>query len=168
MPTLRFPILRLPAPPSSFLALSSTARSLLLSMLADDPAARPSAAAVLRHPFITAVDSNAEAQREMGDVVRRRMVELAQLRCGHIVHGARCTLPTDIRHGRLLPVNPEQYASLLPSLPSTTTTRRVHGLRYALHVGQALWGGKAADKVALLEELDRRRRLLRGCVQGDR
>ncbi|KAG2496245.1 hypothetical protein HYH03_005843 [Edaphochlamys debaryana] len=72
-----------------FLSLSPTARDLLLRMLADDPGARPSCMDVLHHPFIAAVDSNMDAHREIGDVVRKRMRELAQLRR---VHGLRYAL----------------------------------------------------------------------------
>ncbi len=84
-------------PARSFLALSSTARSLLLSMLADDPAARPSAAAVLRHPFLTqclAVSGHAagsltrrhghvhQVDAALHDNIRRRIAQLASLRWG--------------------------------------------------------------------------------------
>ncbi|GLC43239.1 hypothetical protein PLESTB_001495300 [Pleodorina starrii] len=66
-----------------FLSLSSAARELLLAMLADDPRDRPSCMEVLRHPFITAVDSNAEAHREMSAEVRRRMRDLHRIRRLH-------------------------------------------------------------------------------------
>ncbi|GIL50852.1 hypothetical protein Vafri_6844 [Volvox africanus] len=72
-----------------FLSLSSAARELLLAMMADDPRVRPTCMEVLRHPFITAVDSNAEAHREIEESVRRRMRELAQLRR---IHGLRFAL----------------------------------------------------------------------------
>jgi hypothetical protein len=80
--TRRLSCLRMSLFPASFLALSPAARELLVAMLADDPRDRPSAAAVLRHPFITTADSSADAQREMGDLVRERMRDLAKLRCG--------------------------------------------------------------------------------------
>ncbi|KAG2496219.1 hypothetical protein HYH03_005817 [Edaphochlamys debaryana] len=54
--------------------------------MADDPNARPSCMEVLHHPFIAAVDSNMDAHREMGDLVRRRMRDLAKLRR---LHGLR-------------------------------------------------------------------------------
>lgn len=84
-------------PARSFLALSSTARSLLLTMLADDPASRPSAAAVLRHPFLTqclAVSGHAagsiarrhghvhQVDAALHDNIRRRIAQLASLRWG--------------------------------------------------------------------------------------
>ncbi|KAG2496244.1 hypothetical protein HYH03_005842 [Edaphochlamys debaryana] len=72
-----------------FLSLSPTARDLLLRMLADDPGARPSCMDVLHHPFIAAVDSNMDAHREIGDVVRKRMRELAKL---SRVHGLQFAL----------------------------------------------------------------------------
>ncbi|EFJ40791.1 hypothetical protein VOLCADRAFT_119868 [Volvox carteri f. nagariensis] len=72
-----------------FLSLSSAARELLLAMLADDPRDRPSCAEVLRHPFITAADGDAQrAHREIEISVRRRMRELAQLRRVHGLHYA--------------------------------------------------------------------------------
>ncbi|KAG2448619.1 hypothetical protein HYH02_006508 [Chlamydomonas schloesseri] len=67
-------------------ALSAEAKDLLMKMLADDPKARPTCLEVLKHPFITADESNAAAHREIGDVVRRRMRDLAQLRR---LHGLR-------------------------------------------------------------------------------
>ncbi|KAG2488174.1 hypothetical protein HYH03_013316 [Edaphochlamys debaryana] len=69
-----------------FLSLSSDAQDLLLKMLADSPRDRPSCLEVLRHPFIAAVDSNMDAHRQISEVVRRRMRELAQLRR---LHGLR-------------------------------------------------------------------------------
>ncbi|GIL50880.1 hypothetical protein Vafri_6841 [Volvox africanus] len=69
-----------------FLSLSSAARELLLAMMADDPRVRPTCMEVLRHPFITAVDSNAEAHREMGAAVRRRIRDLHRIRR---LHGLR-------------------------------------------------------------------------------
>ncbi|KAG2444812.1 hypothetical protein HXX76_001554 [Chlamydomonas incerta] len=67
-------------------ALSADAKDLLMKMLADDPKARPTCMEVLKHPFMTADESNAAAHREIGDVVRRRMRDLAQLRR---LHGLR-------------------------------------------------------------------------------
>ncbi|GIL80812.1 hypothetical protein Vretimale_9418 [Volvox reticuliferus] len=79
-----------------FLSLSSAARELLLAMMADDPRVRPTCMEVLRHPFITAVDSNAEAHREIEESVRRRMRDLAQLRR---IHGLRYALQLQKPHG---------------------------------------------------------------------
>ena len=67
-------------PPPRYRALSADAKDLLLKMLADDPKARPTCLEVLKHPFMTADESNTAAHREIGDVVRRRMSDLAQLR----------------------------------------------------------------------------------------
>ena len=64
----------------SYLALSADAKDLLLKMLADDPKARPTCMEVLKHPFMTADESNAAAHREMGDLVRNRMRDLAKIR----------------------------------------------------------------------------------------
>ncbi|KAG2496223.1 hypothetical protein HYH03_005821 [Edaphochlamys debaryana] len=69
-----------------FQSLSQPARELCLAMMADSPKDRPTCLEVLRHPFIAAVDSNMDAHREMGDVVRRRMRDLAKLRR---LHGLR-------------------------------------------------------------------------------
>ncbi|KAG2496221.1 hypothetical protein HYH03_005819 [Edaphochlamys debaryana] len=81
------PILNSPAMSDErFLSLSQPARELCLAMMADSPKDRPTCLEVLRHPFIAAVDSNGDAHREMGDVVRRRMRELTQLRR---LHGLR-------------------------------------------------------------------------------
>ncbi|KXZ55337.1 hypothetical protein GPECTOR_3g469 [Gonium pectorale] len=86
-----------------FLSLSNAARDLLLAMLADDYKKRPSAADVLRHPFIAAVDATSEAHREMGEVVRRRMRELAQLRRMHGLRFAlRVSKPVGGDHNALL------------------------------------------------------------------
>ncbi|GIM05005.1 hypothetical protein Vretimale_9477 [Volvox reticuliferus] len=72
-----------------YLSLSSAARELLLAMMADDPRVRPTCMEVLRHPFITAVDSNAEAHREMGAAVRGRIRDLHRIRR---LHGLRYAL----------------------------------------------------------------------------
>ncbi|KAG2448582.1 hypothetical protein HYH02_006473 [Chlamydomonas schloesseri] len=63
-----------------YLNLSAEAKDLLLKMLADDPKARPTCLEVLKHPFMTADESNAAAHREMGDLVRDRMRDLARIR----------------------------------------------------------------------------------------
>ncbi|KAG2489465.1 hypothetical protein HYH03_012101 [Edaphochlamys debaryana] len=62
-----------------FLSLSEPAKQLLMAMLADSPEERPTCMEVLHHPFITAVDSDQEAHRQIGEGVRKRMRELAQL-----------------------------------------------------------------------------------------
>eukprot|EP00198_Chlamydomonas_reinhardtii_P000309 XP_001689644.1 predicted protein [Chlamydomonas reinhardtii] len=72
-----------------YLNLSADAKDLLLKMLADDPKARPTCLEVLKHPFMTADESTAAAHREMGDLVRNRMRDLAQLRR---VHGLQYAL----------------------------------------------------------------------------
>eukprot|EP00198_Chlamydomonas_reinhardtii_P000307 XP_001689642.1 predicted protein [Chlamydomonas reinhardtii] len=66
-----------------YLNLSADAKDLLLKMLADDPKARPTCLEVLKHPFMTADESNAAAHREMGDLVRNRMRDLARIRRMH-------------------------------------------------------------------------------------
>ncbi|KAG2444853.1 hypothetical protein HXX76_001594 [Chlamydomonas incerta] len=72
-----------------YLNLSTEAKDLVMKMLADDPKARPTCLEVLKHPFMTADESNAAAHREMGDLVRNRMRDLAQLRR---VHGLQFAL----------------------------------------------------------------------------
>ena len=61
----------------------------MLKMLADDPKARPCAAAVMRHPFIARALAAAakpggrdgeELQPRLDQVVKRRMLQLASLR----------------------------------------------------------------------------------------
>ncbi|KXZ55352.1 hypothetical protein GPECTOR_3g482 [Gonium pectorale] len=71
----------------SFLSLSHAARELLLAMLADDPRRRPSAADVLRHPFIVAALRAGQAGPgaaplgpPLDDAIKRRMLQLASLR----------------------------------------------------------------------------------------
>ncbi|PNW88566.1 hypothetical protein CHLRE_01g034900v5 [Chlamydomonas reinhardtii] len=95
-------------------ALSADAKDLLLKMLADDPKARPTCLEVLKHPFMTADESNTAAHREIGDVVRRRMSDLAQL-------------------------------------------RRLHGLRYAMHMSRPT---TEADKRALVATMAQRQHRL--------
>ncbi|KAG2448581.1 hypothetical protein HYH02_006472 [Chlamydomonas schloesseri] len=79
-----------------YLNLSAEAKDLLLKMLADDPKARPTCLEVLKHPFMTADESTAAAHREMGDLVRNRMRDLAQLRR---VHGLQYALRLAKRQG---------------------------------------------------------------------
>ncbi|KAG2448572.1 hypothetical protein HYH02_006463 [Chlamydomonas schloesseri] len=79
-----------------YLALSAEAKSLLLKMLADDPKARPTCLEVLKHPFMTADESNAAAHREMGDLVRNRMRDLAKIRR---LHGLRYAMHAQRREG---------------------------------------------------------------------
>ncbi|KAG2444845.1 hypothetical protein HXX76_001586 [Chlamydomonas incerta] len=73
----------------SFRSLSAEAKDLLLRMLADDPRARPTAAAVMRHPFIARALAAAakpggrggeDLQPRLDEVVKRRMLQLASLR----------------------------------------------------------------------------------------
>eukprot|EP00198_Chlamydomonas_reinhardtii_P000314 XP_001689649.1 predicted protein [Chlamydomonas reinhardtii] len=79
-----------------YLALSADAKDLLLKMLADDPKARPTCMEVLKHPFMTADESNAAAHREMGDLVRNRMRDLAKIRR---LHGLRYAMHAQRREG---------------------------------------------------------------------
>lgn len=61
-----------------FRTLSDEARGLLLAMMADDPADRPSAAAVLRHPFTT--ERTAQRCVALDQAVRHKILELAATR----------------------------------------------------------------------------------------
>ncbi|KAG2444863.1 hypothetical protein HXX76_001601 [Chlamydomonas incerta] len=79
-----------------YIALSADAKDLLLKMLADDPKARPTCMEVLKHPFMTADESNAAAHREMGDLVRNRMRDLARIRR---LHGLRYAMHAQRREG---------------------------------------------------------------------
>ena len=98
-----------------YLNLSADAKDLLLKMLADDPKARPTCLEVLKHPFMTADESTAAAHREMGDLVRNRMRDLAQLRWAGSSASSKitCTLLTTRSYLAccFLTCSPEHHAS---------------------------------------------------------
>jgi hypothetical protein len=65
-----------------FTSLSPEAQQLLLALLADKPKERPTAAEVLRHPWVTSVTAAGEAkgQRVIGRAVQQRLQALANNR----------------------------------------------------------------------------------------
>jgi serine/threonine protein kinase len=67
-----------------FLSVSPAARELVLSMLADAPAQRPSAAAVLTYPWLATADSKAPS-RTIGQAVQLRLGRMKEARWAAVV-----------------------------------------------------------------------------------